>query len=251
MTNLKIISLAVAIKRKRKNSIVLKKANYILAKEYNLSPNTFAKYFNELNSLGFLEDQGNCYRVASLSKIISFYFKDSDIFFGQHRILRGKSTNPKEIETELRQLLVVDNIIKPQQRQIENKRLIKLFIDSLGTDKQAKSEWFSLPYKVRKKTMRMYSKSVRNKEAKNKFNDQIVTSVRHTAIKVGVTKYMASKTLKSNDMYTRKIEEKWYNGCSFLLIERLKVQYPDCLIIPYPHFNKVKVCFGSRLTPTC
>jgi len=234
------------MKRYKRSSLVHKKAKYILAKEFGMNPNTFSRLLSECVESGYIVEEEKCYRIISFRQILSGVFTGSGIYFGRHEILQQPSRDYKKILTEITELLVVDNVIKQQQKQIDKKYLSALFWRmSEGTDKKASSEWFSLPYRTRSRVRRQCLKNGVRKDRQS--NQAVVSSARHTAQKIGVSTVKANKILNNAGKFSREIKVKWVFGANSARFDHLRGLYPSARIVPVLSLNMLKVCLGSEL----
>jgi hypothetical protein len=247
MDKFKTFSFIIAIKRYKKNSILPNIPKYLVAKELNMSVNTYSKLLNQAINQGLITKQNDHYKVVSFRTAIQIIFQETGFFFAKRRILRSENTNYKQIHSEILEYAVIDNIIRPQQRIIQNKKyfsLLEKISNSNGTDKKSFSEWYRLPRAKRKRIVKEYKKCVQNNV---KSIAEVVTSCRHTAQKLNLTKYMANKTLNSK-AFNRKVIVNWVKGVSFVKLEQLRIQYPNATIIPCMKINAIKVCHGSEVS---
>lgn len=249
--NYKIFSFIIALKRYKRNSFVLNTPKYILAKKLNISVNTYSKYLQEAIELGWISKESNGYRIIKFREIVIDQYSELELFFDKHRILASKSLDFKEIEQQINELLIIDNIIKPQQRKINQKSLIELFerFSNNGTDKKVKDEWYELPYKTRLRIVQAYKKKCVQDQKNNsqQYRKDVITSVRHASKKLSISKYKASKVMNGARNFDRTILSSWVKGVSFIKMEQLKIQFPNATIIPFMKFDKIKVCHGSIL----
>jgi hypothetical protein len=233
------------MKRYKKSSLVPKKAKYILAKEFDMNPNTFSSLLKACMEAGYITEEEKCYKIASFREILKDVFAGSGVYFGRHDILDQPSKSYKEILTDFMELLVVDNVIAQQQKQIDKKQLSELFWRmSEGTDKKARTEWFELPYRARSRVSRQCLKSVRTDRQNS---SAVVSSARHTAKKIGISAMKANKILNNASKFTREIKVKWVFGANSARFDHLRELYPSARIVPVLSLNMLKVCFGSEL----
>jgi hypothetical protein len=237
------------MKRARKNSLILG-ADYKNAKNLGLSVATYKKYIQICLNSGWItrEPYKNGYRVINFAKILREIHQKTNLFVGKHSLIEGnKSTNTKEVENEITDLLMLDNIIKPQQFQIKKKQQ---FIDDVNflsnpTEESQKTHKIT---SSQKKIMKMGVKCA-EKEVKNMIpNKRLITSARHTSRKIGISVSKANKKLNSSLIFERNEIYKTYQGVNFALVDHLKEKYPKACIIPMLHVGLTKVSFGSELT---
>lgn len=247
-----LVCFIIALKRWRKNSVIIKSPKYLLCKQFNLSVNTFSKYLSEAIRLGYILDEGATYRIIKFKKIIKSEFEGSERCFTNHRIIKkSKSTDFKKIKYEFEQLLTVDNVIRRQERRIAQKKKFtfktgnfRIQSNILGTEltRQGGLSYKGkvIPQRVRRKVVLEHSDSM--------FNDKVVTSARNLAKKIGVSVSKANQILNRTDFYIRKHIVLWINGCNSTNYELTMAKYPDAVVIPCYKKDRIKVCFGCEVT---
>lgn len=236
MTNskVKILCLLLAIKRKKSNSKLLYKPKYILAKEFNLSPQTFSKYLKQCVSEGWIIEESDGWRAISLKKIFSQFHSQTGLFYGRHDILRGKSTDFYKIQDEFEQGLLISNIMRPQQRMAAMKG--KLLSKNYRTVKESLRKFASMdPSSCADKII-------------DSMNPEVVTSARNVSKKLRVSVSKANKVLNSGTKVKREIRHLWVKGILPAKQDSLRREYPKATIILFPKYNAYKVCFGSCVT---
>jgi hypothetical protein len=243
--NTKLISFIIALKRYRLNSVLLKHKSYKIAPKFNLSPQTFNSYIQKCIEIGWINFDGEKYTSKKLQDIIVDFNKKTNLFISNHEILKNKKTfDFKEVLKEIEQILLIDNVIAPQQHQIDKKTKFINDYNDLNSPTDFRKG------KVSKSQMKMIKAgllSAGREIQKMVYNDRIVTSARHTADKLGMSISKSNKLLNSGGKIHRIIIQRWVHGISFVRIEQLKIDYPGACIIPYVHYNKIKVCLGSSL----
>lgn len=243
----KILSLVVSLKRYKKNSVIPNIPAYIIAKQLNIHPSTYKSLINQAIEMGVVQSKGDYLVVINFVKAFKIIFQDYDFFFKKRQILRQSGTDFKQIYSQILQFAVEDNIIAPQQKHIQNKQyfnILERIASSKGTDKRALNEWRAISPRKKASIVKHYRQCIQNGK---QFSQDVVTSCRHTAETIGVSKYLANKTLNKNDLFSREIVVKWVKGISFVKIEQLKIAFPSATIIPCVKSNMIKVCFGSSL----
>lgn len=251
--------LIIALKRYKINSSVRKMPKYLLCKQFGLSVNTFSKYLKEAISLGFIEVDGDYYRVAPFKRVVSEIFSETGLYFSSHQILHKKSTNFYQIKEEIESLLVLDNIISRQEKAMRNKKRIRIdgIIKGRRTVKMEMEETLSSLLRDHVVPKKHYVVSENRAHNLQKYNqraersrniDRVVTSARHTSKILGVSIQKANRILSQKSAFKRSIEVKWVNGCSHATYDNLALLYPNASIIPCPKIGMMKVCFGSSLS---
>ena len=230
----KLLSFVLAIKRKKSNSKLLYRPKYILAKEFNLSPQTFSKYLKDCISEGWIIEESDGWRGISLKKIFSQFNNQTGLFYGKYNILKGKSTDFYQILDEFEQGLLISNIIRPQQKMAA-----------------MKSKLLSKNYWTVRKSLRKFaeeSPSLCADEIIDSMNSEVVTSARSVAKKFNVSVSKANKMLNSETMVKREKRFLWVQGILPGRDSALREMYPSATILLFPKFNRYKVCFGSSLS---
>lgn len=248
----KLIALIIALKRFKRNSVIIKKARYKMAQQVSLHPQTFNKYFEEAIERGWITDCGNCYKLIRFKTILREFCIENDLLFLFHKILRNKNSNFKHVLSELESYLAKDNIYETQAQVIENKKKqIEVFQKCRRTDLMGKVD----PKAYRKliKKLGKPLNSVKDIKKELNFNNEVVTSCRHTATKLGISASKANRLLNNMPGTQRRILFQFFEGCSLELFDHLRQEYPKATIYPMVSKGKTKVCFGSQITPdnTC
>lgn len=235
MTNskFKIISFVLAVKRKKSNSKLLYRPKYLLAKEFNLSPQTFSKYLKQCISEGFIIEESDGWRCVRLQEIFSKFNDETGLFYGRHDILKGKSTDFYQIQEEFEQGLLISNIIHQQDFVLSKKN--KLTSRKHRTVKNALK-------KFRSKDPNFCADTTIAS-----INSKYVTSARRTAEKLNISRSKANKILNSGTKVKRTIECIWKRGIQPERLYALQKEYPKAKIILFPNYNCYKICFGSSL----
>jgi len=218
-----------------------------MAQQIGLHPNTFIKYFKEAQDLGYIVPCKNGYKVIKLREIISEYCGQTSTLFGKHGILRSKNCKFKEVLSELEYALIADNVVENQLHVIKKKeKKIELF---RKLKKTGKNSAFNVPRKDAKRLIKELGSiaGVSDIYKRLDYNSEQVTSCRHTAFKIGVSKSKANKLLNTHPVYKRKVHAIWYDGTSLALFDTLKEIYPKATIYPLVSLGKTKVSFGSTL----
>ena len=247
----KLFAFIVALKRSRNNSVILKKAYHKLSREYSLSPQTFKKYLYQAIDFGIITELDNRYEVKQFAVIVKELHSGSGLYFGKHDILSGESLNVKEILNELYECYVIDNIYNKQSKKIKKKS------NELNTLKFIKSETGKRhPYLTKKeyeKLKQICKKSINERasienEIEKTLLNHVITSCRHVAKVLGISKSRSNKVLSNLKKLKREIALKWIEGCNEFNFEMAKIKYPRATVYPLPSVDKIKVCFGSILT---
>lgn len=235
MTNskVKLLSFVLAIKRKKSNSKLLYKPKYLLAKEFNLSPQTFSKYLKQCISEGFIIEESDGWRCIKLQEIFSKFNNETGLFYGRHDILKGKSTDFYQIQEEFEQGLLISNVIHRQDFVLSKK--MKLTSRKYRTVKESL------------KKFRLKDPNFCAETAIRSINQEYVTSARKTGEVLGVSRNKANKILNSDTKVKRTIRHVWRKGIQPERLYALREEYPNTVIIAFPNYNAYKVCFGSSL----
>lgn len=230
----KLLSFVLAIKRKKSNSKLLYGPKYILAKEFNLSPQTFSKYLKQCISEGWIIEESDGWRAIPLPKILRQFNAETGLFYGKHNILKGKSTDFYQILDEFEQGLLISNIIDRQEYVLSKK--MKLTSKKSRTVKCALKEFRG------KDSQFCAEKAIKS------INQKYVTSARRTAEILGVSRNKANKILSSGKKVKREIDFIWKKGIHPERIYALREEYPNAQIILFPRYDRYKICFGSSLS---
>jgi len=235
MTNskVKLLSFVLAIKRKKSNSKLLYKPKYLLAKEFNLSPQTFSKYLKQCISEGFIIEESDGWRCIKLQEIFSKFNDETGLYYGKHDILKGKSTDFYQIQEEFEQGLLISNIICPQEFMRAKKNKL--------TSRKHRTVHNAL------KKFRSVDPNFCADTTIASINSKYVTSARRTAEKLNISRSKANKLLNGGTKVKRKIECIWKRGIQPERLYALQKEYPKAKIILFPSYNCYKICFGSSL----
>jgi hypothetical protein len=244
--SIKLLSFIIAIKRYKRNSTLLNKARYKLAQHFQISPSTFIKYLNQCEELGWIKKSGGNYTAIPLEKILTDFNSQTNLFFAKHKVVKkGQNFAFNEVLKEIEQILLIDNVIVPQQHVKDKKETFindyKTLTAPTGTKMIRRIT--DSQYKMVKSGMRCAGIEV----SKMKFTSDIVSSARHTSAKLGISLAKANKILNYGGKVERTIQVRWYHGISFVKLELLRLQYPNASVIPFVNYNKIKVCLGSSL----
>ncbi|NBO36859.1 hypothetical protein EBU91_04925, partial [bacterium] len=122
MTNLeitKILALILLLKRRRKNSVVIKVDMVEKSKSFGLAPGTFRKYLNLCIEKGWIvQEKGNTYRCIKLRSIISQFCKETGLVVGYHDFLvksKGYPKNFRPMHKVVLSALAADNVLAKQE----------------------------------------------------------------------------------------------------------------------------------------
>ena len=243
--NTKLISFIIALKRYKLNSVLLKHKSYKIAPKFNLSTQTFDLYLKKCIQLGWIKFDGEKYTIKKLQDILIEFNEQTNLFFSNHKILKNKKTiNFKLVLKEIEQILLIDNVIAPQQNKIDKKtEFINDYNKLISPTVVKRGKTSSSQLKMIKSGLRGAGMEINRMV----YNDKIVTSARHTSSVLGFSIAKANKVLNYGGKIKRVIVQKWVHGISFVKIEQLKIEYPGACIIPYVHYDKIKVCLGSSL----
>lgn len=241
----KIISLLIAMKRQRRNSVIFLTAYYKLAPQFGLSPQTFKKYLLEAEKLGWIQISGGRITINSLPSILEDFISDSGLYFGKYNVLKSKETSFKDVLSEIESILLMSNIYDRQQYHINKKNQKIKSAKRLSSTEKSKGN-----RKLSALDKRVISDGLhreKNVKGKLEYNGSVVTSARHTASKLGVSVNKANKILNRGLHFTREIKELWFKGCSHGLFDALRESYPKATILMLGNCGYTKVCFGSVL----
>jgi hypothetical protein len=242
MTNIKCFSLIVALKRKKKNSKILKRAKYKLASDYNLHPTTFCKLLQQCISEGWIEEIGEYYHIKKFSFIVKDFCEKSDLRFHFHEILgpdskkRHQNFDQKQIVEEILSKLLLDNVMAPQEYIIS----LKKGLSSKNSSRTVKRSMMKL------KKLGFYSCA---DDVEKEIQESVVTSDRHTARKLKITRYRARKVLNAGIDITREIKSDWRPLRNALVdYDAARREFPRATVLILPHYGQIKICHGSVLT---
>lgn len=240
--NYKLLSFIIALKRYRRNSVILDCPKYKLAQRLSLHPTTFKKYFDKCVELNWIKKIDNGWKIIKFEDILSGFCKESELRFNSHDILRNKNICFKDIYSQLCDCMILDSVITPQEIAISKKQHI------IDLDKRINSSnWIkgNITRKQYDKYCRLAKKGC--VDGAYDVNQSIISSSRATSTILGVSLARANKLLNTSLTFSRKINNMYFNGCNIFIVERLKALYSDALVIPLPYLGKTKVCFGSTL----
>lgn len=241
MNKIKEFSLIVALKRKRKNSKILKKAKYKLAADYNLHPTTFCKLLQQCISEGWIEEIGEYYHIKKFSFIVKDFCEKSDLRFHFHEILgpdhknRHQNIDVKSITEEVLSKLLLDNVMAPQE-----------YIISLKKGLSSKNSRTVKRSMMKLKKLGFYSCA---DDVEKGIQESVVTSDRHTAKRMKITRYRARKVLNAGLSATREIKSDWRPLRNAVLdYDKARLDFPKATILVLPHYGQIKICHGSVLS---
>jgi hypothetical protein len=247
----KILAFIIALKRSRRNSIILKGPVYKIATKYGICASSFKKYLQEAIDLGYIVEKEDRYVVIKFKEIVRHFCKEHDIYFGHYKILRNKSsqTNVKNICEELLRIAIMDNVINPQEYMIAKKNKdIELVRYSLKTDKKP-SYLPKRDYSRLKKLSNSGTLSAQGlRSLYSSKTDIVVSSNRHASKRIGISNFKAGQVLSKGDRYfSRSKLDTYYPGCNQFNLEALRNQHPRAWVVPLPNYNKIRVSYGSQL----
>ena len=243
--SIKLLAFTIAIKRYKSNSVLMDTARYKMSSKFGISTQTFNKYLVEAQKIGWINISGGNFVVKKLNDIIIDFNNQTGLFFSNHKVLENRKKHSfKDVLKEIEQILLIDNIIAPQQFEINKKSKFvndyNILISPTGKKRGKVTQ-------SQKKMMRMGLRSAEKEISGMNYTDRVMTSARHTSSVMGMSVSKANKVLNLGGKVNRSILQVWIHGISFVKIEELKIQYPKAKIIPYVHYNKIKVCFGSEI----
>jgi hypothetical protein len=243
----KFLALAIVIKRKHRNSILLTEGLYKKAHLFNLSPQTIKFHLIELEKLGLATCQGKRYTLASFRRIHQVLLREKGLRFNYHNILKGNCTDFKKACNMVEQYLVQDNIIAPQQFMYQQKMddirlLSKVFTDTKHPKRLAPREY------RRFKALSKKQNGEKQLEILKKSSTNIVlTSSRHTGKKLGWSPPKASKVLKLADIYEKREIVSFIDGATAYNFDMAKANNPKATVYPLMSVNKIKIHYGTEL----
>jgi hypothetical protein len=266
----KLLTFAILVKRRRTNSVLLKNPSRQEAKEYGICYNTFKKYRNRCIELNWLDQElnGN-YRFIKLKYILSSYYEMTGNTFGSYEILKRKLKHKNFNATHefILTCLIDDNIRETQQvakRAIDYKEQVLRSSSRKGSKSSLKpfevNTWRDYKeylrnggsYDILEKSLKYRRESVQVEETRK--NCQLpfkVTSARHAAHTIGITKDKASKILSAkNELFKTKKHTYMIEGCNEAIFDSLRELFPHATVIPLPFFKKTKLCFGREIVKT-
>lgn len=241
MNKFKSFSLIIALKRKKRNSKILKKAKYKLAADYNLHPTTFCKLLEQCVSEEWITLEGDYYHIKKFSEIVKDFREKTGLRFHFHQILgentthRHQNFDVKSITDELYGKLLLDNVMAPQEYMIRLKE--GLSSRNIQTVKSS----------IRKlQKIGVYTCA---DDVEKNIQHQVVSSDRHVSSKLEITRYRASKILNGCKDISREVKSVFYHTRNVIFdYERLRLDFPRATVIPMPAISKIKVCHGSVLS---
>lgn len=263
----KLLTFAILVKRKHTNSVLLKNPSRKEAREYGICYNTFKKYRKRCIELNWLDQElsGN-YRFVKFKYILSSYYEMTGNTFGSYEILK-REFNDKDFNAAhefVLTCLIDDNI---RETQHVAKRAINYEEQALRSSKRKGSKRANRAFEVNtwrdmkdylrnggslellEKSLKYRRESVQVEETRKSsqlpFN---VTSARHAAHTIGITKDKASKILSAqNELFKTKKHTYLIEGCNDAIFDMLRELFPRATVIPLPHFRKTKLCFGREI----
>jgi hypothetical protein len=256
----RLFALIIAMKRHKKNSVVFKAKLSVTAKRYGMSIKTFKKYLVIAKEQGLIIEKEDRYEVVKFSLVVRKLAKSLGIFFGHYQIIKNldesASLDVHKIVEELLVCGIKDNIINQQLYAIErNTKDIELIKSALPkTEKRdtgRKVQFDPANYRRLKKLSRSGKICAQelNRLLRSTKKD-VITSKRHAAKVLGISPSRATKTFRIKGKGFDVVSvSKWINGCTLFNYEKARIDYPDALVIPLPHHNKIKICFGSIIRP--
>jgi len=221
----KVLSLIIAIKRKNKNSVLLKKPYHVLSRPFGIAPQTFSSLIKQGVSEGWIIEKKDRWEIIRMRKILLDMNEKTGLNFWFHNILKSTESNFKKILIELERLMVCDNIIMPQH------------------------------YAIRKRNQEESSNgdhTDRGGDLKPKdtlFSNRINTSCRAASKKLGVSVSKANKMLSNGGkMYKRSILQTVFLRNHPTYVEEIRNMFPSAGFVYYSKRKKgVVVCFGSGM----
>ena len=241
MNKIKAFSLIIAFKRKKRNSKILKKAKYKLACDYGVHPTTFCKLLEQCISEGWVTESGDYYQIKKFSEICCAFQEEIGLKFNFHSILgpnkwsRHQEFSIKKITDELYGKLLLDNVVAPQEYMI-----------------RLKSALSSNNHQTVKKSMKQLQKMglyTCADKIEASIQHSIVSSDRHTANRLKITRYRARKVLNECNDIHREVKSLFYPVKNMILdYDRLRMEFPGAFVMPMPAYGMIKVCFGSVIT---
>lgn len=251
--NYKILAFIIALKRAKRNSVILKRPIYKMAQKYGICGVSFKKYLTKSIELGYIIEKEDRYVIIKFKEIVKHFCGEQKIYFGYYNILRNRSNvTVKTITEELLCISMMDNVIKPQEYVIERKkRDIGIIKHSLKTDKKPRplsKRDYARMKKLAKQGM-LSAKSLQR--LIDSTTGIVISSNRHASRKTGISNFKAGQVLsKGGKYFSRTKLEKYHHGCNAFNLEKLNHMYPKAWIIPLPHYDKIRVSFGSQLLNT-
>lgn len=243
----KKIAFLIAIKRFKRNSVLLKGPAYKISSLFGLSPQTFKKYVREMVQDGYLVESPLYYTAIPFSKAVQLFAKETGLYVGQHTLLKGEH-NFKKILLQLQEALIVDNVIKRQEFKIKQKKeflyLLNVANGTVKRDTPLSRKQYSTLKKISKGAA---YRAQLQKSLNNETINVVISSCRHISRTIGVSPSKASDLLAKSTRISRRIHTLWFDGLSEQLVDSLREKYPKALIYPLFSLGKVKVSFGSEL----
>lgn len=283
---IKIVSFIVAVKRFKKNSVLVTRKNKKrICEKLNISLPTLNKYIQRCIEIGWAREGDGRVIMEPFAKISSEfqYLPLSDDFWEEKRhnysltnrgLISGESTDYKTVFNEVCDVLLVDNIFRQQvlaarvrnkihlwceNRKRTERKLRKMMVAMKENPDDAKiANSYNLLCMAdfsRKDNisclsnvcLNEYSNIMSNGERLENYEAFVVTSARHLATRLNVSVYRANRILNESKWLRRDIVNSYFNGCDYFTVETLKARFPGACVQPLPFIGKTKVSFGSIL----
>lgn len=266
----RMLALCIAVKRSHKNSVLITQKNKgKIAKEFNTTIATLNKYIDKCVQYGWMVKYGNHYKVIRFPLVLKSFRKLTDglLVFDHQVISAGKTTNFKSIQEELFDILIIDNVVRPQKFNINKRKLLinnskiikstERSIESSALNDDAELNLYSsfkmagiaksIGYNA-KGCDKMVSDCEKALKEKHSMKQEVFSSARHSSGVLGVSKMRANKALRMSKRFRAYIYDHFVDLIHPEQYEAVKLAFPDATVVPLPNIKKIAIRFGSIIT---
>jgi AraC-like DNA-binding protein len=261
-----ILSLCISAKRFKRNSVLITtKRKSKIAKEFGISVQTFNKYFEKSMENGWITSFEKNHKVINLVKILRDFKEKTGLLIFDHQIIKRTKTHDfNQVKKEIIDILIVDNVIRPQKYHINKANLLLRNSKTILSTEEGIQRSVNSPEVNKNYSLKMASiakrigysskdcdnmvkevRKVNSLKLRNKLN--VVSSCRHTSNIVGVSIMRANKALGTSKIFKRDIHDYYVPFVHPEQLESLKLQFPEAVVVYRPFINKIVVRFGSVL----
>ena len=248
-----------------RNSVIITKKNKSkLSIKLGISIPTLNKYIQSaIDNKWIIPYKGNL-KVIRLKDLLKDFRLKTGLKVFQHGIISaGKTTDFQSIQNEIIDILIVDNVVRPQKYRINRKKLIlrrsktilstdnsiQLSREKRNTKDNIKfskimasiAKKVGIPAKMCDDMVKVCKQLVFNRG--NQLD--VVSSARHTASIVGLSKTRSNKALRTSKKFKSHIHDQYIDLIHPEQYEAVKLEFPNACVIPMPFINKIAIRFGS------
>jgi hypothetical protein len=181
--------------------------------------------------MGWIKKDKSGYQAIQLYDIFSDFHSKTGLFFAKNDILKSDDYNFHNILSKIEQLIIVDNVVRPQQYMIDKKAIKKK--DSMRPARTVCASSGKV--------------DLTSIKAIPPIHDKIRTSARHSGAIIGVSPGKANKILNKKDFFSRRQTTFKFEGISEENIQRRRIQFPFSTIYISKKHKAVMVALGSTL----